>query len=235
MSRKARLAATVLMLLAATACAEAQTQDNAAARALASNYQLTDALGERRCPITLEARTATPGFAMNFDRSACRTTFAHLADVVAWMPAPAGGINFIDAKGVVVTEFSEGVGGVYEAIRDNDGVYFLTNMRIADTSETQVSDLIGNWSLSRPGGATICTITLTNEPAGENRFALRTLPGCDGAITGFGPVSWQLSSGDILLFSKTNSLIRLGRNEEGVWSRLPDQFQPRPRPLLMMR
>lgn len=218
-----------------TVLAGAEAQENAPARALASNYQLADALGERKCPITLEARVASPGFAMTFDRAACSKAFAHLTDVAAWQPAPAGGINFVDAKGVAITEFSEGVGGVYEAIRDSDGVYFLTNLRIADTPETQPADLLGNWSLARPGGPTICMIALTNEAAGEGRFTLRIMPGCDSAIIAFAPVSWQLSSGDILLFSKSGSLIRLGRNEEGIWSRLPDQFQPRPRPLLMMR
>jgi hypothetical protein len=233
MIRAARLALAVFPLLACLAGAEAQ--ENASARALASNYQLADALGERKCPITLEARVASPGFAMTFDRAACRAAFAHLTDVIAWQPAPAGGINFVDAKGISITEFSEGVGGVYEAIRENDGVYFLTNLRIADTPETQPADLLGKWSLSRPGGPTICTITLTNEAAGEGRFTLRLAPGCDSAITAFAPVSWHLSSGDILLFSKSGSLIRLGRNDEGIWSRLPDQFQPRPRPLLMTR
>lgn len=233
MTGAARFALAVLALVACLAAARAQ--ENASARALASSYQLTDALGERKCPITLEARAVSPGFAMTFDRAACRAAFAHLTDVVAWQPAPAGGINFVDAKGVAITEFSEGVGGVYEAIRENDGVYFLTNLRIADTPETQPADLLGNWSLSRPGGPTICMITLTNEQAGEGRFVLRVAQGCDSAITAFAPVSWQLSSGDVLLFSRSGSLIRLGRNEEGVWSRLPDQFQPRPRPLLMTR
>jgi hypothetical protein len=233
MIRTAHLALAVLPLLACLAGAEAQ--ENTSARALASNYQLADALGERKCPIMLEARTASPGFAMTFDRTACSKAFAHLTEVVAWQPAPAGGINFVNAKGVAITEFSEGVGGVYEAIRDNDGVYFLTNLRIADTPDTEPTDLLGNWSLSRPGGPTICTITLTNEAAGEGRFTLRIAPGCDSAITAFAPASWQLSSGDILMFSKSGSLIRLGRNEEGIWSRLPDQFQPRPRPLLMTR
>lgn len=212
-----------------------QAQDNTAARTLASNYQLADALGERKCPIMLEAKPATPGFSMTFDRVACRTAFAHLADVVAWQPAPAGGINFINAKGTVITEFTEGVGGVYEAIRENDGVYFLANLRIADANETNVADVIGDWNLSRPGGPAICRVTLTNEPAGDNRFALRVANGCDSALAAFAFFTWQLNSGDVLLYSKTSELIRLGRNEEGIWSRVPDQKQSRPRPLLMTR
>jgi hypothetical protein len=218
--------------LAATA---ADAQESGAARALASNYQLADALGERKCPILLEAKSAPGGFALSFDRTACRAAFAHLADVAAWQPAPAGGINLVTAKGLVITEFSEGVGGVYEAIRENDGVYFLTNLRIADTSETKIDDIAGEWNLSRPDGPAICKLTLTKEVAGNNRFAIRLAPGCDGAITAFGPVSWQLSNGDVVLYSKESDVIRLGRNEEGVWARVPDQKQSRPRPLLMTR
>jgi hypothetical protein len=234
-TKRKLLVALAALAFAAVADAQVPAQDNAAARALASNYQLADALGERKCLITLEARAVAQGFAMTFDRTLCRAVFAHLAEVVAWQPAPAGGINFVSAKGLAITEFSEGVGGVCEAIRDNDGVYFLSNLRIADNSETQAPDLIGDWSLSRPGGPSICRIRLTNEQTSDNRFAVRVAQGCDGAITAFGPVSWQLSSGDVLLFSKAGDLIRLGKNDEGVWSRLPDQNQPRPRPLLMMR
>lgn len=210
-------------------------QENNAARALASNYQLTDGVGERKCAITLESKTATGGLTLSYDRAACRALFPHLAEVSAWQPAPAGGINFVTSKGTVVTEFSEGVGGVYEAIRENDGVYFLTNLKIADTSETKIDDVAGDWSLSRPDGPTICRITLTKEVAGSNLFAIRIASGCDSAITAFGPASWQLSNGDVVLYSKEGDVIRLGKNWEGVFARVPDQKNPRPRPLLMTR
>ncbi|MBY0532957.1 MAG: protease inhibitor Inh/omp19 family protein [Xanthobacteraceae bacterium] len=230
----ARSPCFALALLAGLSGAQAQ-ENGTAARALASNYQLADAVGERKCPIMLEAKSVPGGFALSFDRAACRAVFAHLADVVAWQPAPAGGINFVTAKGAVITEFTEGVGGVYEAIRENDGVYFLTNLKIADTGETQTKDLVGQWNLSRPDGPTICQITLTNETAGDNRFAIRVASGCDSAIAAFGPATWQLSNGDVVLYSKSGELIRLGKNEEGVWERVPDQNQSRPRPLLMTR
>jgi hypothetical protein len=224
---------TACAFLAATASAE--TQENDSARTLASNYQLTDALGERKCAITLEAKPTAGGFTLAFDRAACRVVFAHLAEVAAWQPAPAGGINLVTAKGAIITEFSEGVGGVYEAIRDNDGVYFLTNLRIADTAETKIDDIAGEWNLSRPDGPAICKITLTKEVAGENRFAIRVAAGCDSTIAAFGPAVWQLSNGDVVLYAKTGEQIRLGKNEEGVWARVPDQKQSRPRPLLMTR
>jgi hypothetical protein len=230
-----RFPCVVIVLSAFMAATGAGAQENETVRALASNYQLADAIGERKCAIALEAKSAPGGFALSFDRTTCRAAFAHLADVSAWQPAPAGGINFVTSKSVVVTEFSEGVGGVYEAIRENDGVYFLTNLKIADTSETRIDDIAGDWNLSRPDGPTICRIALTKEVAGENRFAIRVATGCDGAITAFGPTTWQLSNGDVVLYSKAGEVIRLGRNDDGAWARVPDQKNPRPRPLLMTR
>jgi hypothetical protein len=233
MSPGLRIVVAVFLLHASFSGASAQ--DSSPARALASNYQLADAVGERKCPVTLETRTAAPGFALTYDRAVCGLVFPFLAEVVAWQPAPAGGINFVNAKGAVITEFTEGVGGVYEAIRENDGVYFLSNLKIADVSDTQPADVIGDWNLSRPGGPAICRITLTNEAAGENRLAVRVAPNCDAAITTFGPATWQLSGGDVVLYSKDGDVIRLGKNEEGIWSRVPDQKQSRPRPLQMTR
>jgi len=232
MIRAARLSFAALLLLAATS---AQPQENSPARALASNYQLADALGDRKCPITLEAKPAPGGFALSFDRAVCALIFPYLADVAAWQPAPAGGINLVSAKGTAITEFTEGVGGVYEAIRENDGVYFLANLKVVDTSETQAKDLVGEWNLSRPDGPTICRIALTNTSTAEQRFAVRVMPGCDSAIASFGLATWQLSNGDVLLYSVNNDLIRLGKNDEGIWARVPDQKQSRPRPLLMSR
>ncbi len=231
----ALLSRAVAVALLCFASAETGAQENAAARALASNYQLADAVGERRCPIALEPKTTPGGFTLTYDRTVCRALFPHLADVAAWQPAPAGGINFVTAKGAVITEFTEGVGGTYEAIRDNDGVYFLTNLKIADTAETNLDDVVGDWNLSRPDGPTLCKISLTRDVAGNNRFAVVVAPGCDSAIVAFGPATWQLSNGDVVLYSKENEVIRLGKNWEGVFARVPDQKNPRPRPLQMTR
>jgi hypothetical protein len=221
-----------LVIVALLCAAAARAQDMAAARGLASNYQLADAIGERRCPMALEAKAAAPGFTLVYDKAVCIPLFGYLADVVAWQPAPAGGINFVNSKGVVIAEFTEGVGGVYEAIRENDGVYFLSNLRIADPGTfVQVADMVGDWFLRRPQGPPLCRITLTDQPAGEERLALRIAEKCDAAITNFGPVAWRLDRGDFVLISGKDERLRFGRNDDGIWAKVPD----RPRPLLMTR
>ncbi len=225
---RASLVVAAVLMTAATAHA----QDMAAARGLASNYQLADAIGERRCPMVLEAKAAAPGFTLVFDKAVCIPLFGYLAEVAAWQPAPAGGIYFVNAKGTVIAEFTEGVGGVYEAIRETDGVYFLSNLRIADPGTfVQVPDMVGDWYLSRPQGPPLCRITLTDQPAGEERYVLRVGEKCDAAITSFGPIAWRLDRGDFVLISGKDERLRFGRNDDGIWAKVPD----RPRPLLMTR
>jgi hypothetical protein len=210
-----------------------QAQNGAAdAASLASTYELGDASGDRKCAITLDAKPAGPGFAVVLDRAACTPLFGYLAQVAAWRPAPARGIYFVTDRNLIVAEFTEGVGGIYEALRERDGVYFLANLKFAESVATLAAvEVRGEWKLQRPNGSVLCRIVLLDEPAAEGRFVLKTAGPCDSAITAFGPVAWQIERNDVVLFSRKDERLRFGRNEEGVWARVPD----RPNPLWMVR
>ena len=225
-----------LFALASPATGQAPTApgkpDPAEVRALAANYELANADGTRKCRMILEARQAGSGFALVYNRAQCSQLFGYLSDVTAWLPGVAGAILLIRSNGKTVVEFTEGVGGVYEAIRENDAVYFLSNLQFVDPSERpQITDLFGDWNLSRPGGAPICRITLSDTSAGEERFAVIVQDGCDAAITRFGPVAWRFERGDIVLLSPNGESLRFGHQEGGGWAKVPDT----PRPLLMTR
>jgi len=201
-------------------------------RALAANYELANADGSRKCRMMLETRQAGSGFALVYNRAQCSQLFGYLGDVTAWLPGVAGAILFIRSNGKTVIEFTEGVGGVYEAIRENDAVYFLSNLQFVDPSERpQITDLFGDWNLSRPGGAPICRITLSDTSAGEERFAVTVQAGCDATIMRFGPVAWRFERGDVVLLSPSGESLRFGRQEGGGWTKVPDT----PRPLLMTK
>jgi hypothetical protein len=201
-------------------------------RTLAAQYELTNADATRKCPMTLEARPAGSGFLLSLDRNACASLFGFLGEVAAWNPGVAGAILLVAPDGRTVTEFTEGVGGVYEAIRENDAVYFLANLQFVDpAARVQIADLYGEWKLSRPDGVTICRIALTEEVAGNELFTARVLPNCDAAIVQFGPTLWQLERGDIVLRSASGESLRFERQESGGWAKVPEK----PRPLLLSR
>jgi hypothetical protein len=202
------------------------------AKTLATNYELASALGDRKCPVALDAKPAGPGFTLVYDKTVCQPLFGFLNETVAWVPGIAGSIRFVNAARRTVSEFTEGVGGRYEALREGDGVYFLVNLQFVDPGEMpQFADLLGEWNLARPGGPPICTISLTDQSTVENAFVVTVKPECDQSVTRFGPVSWMLDRGDIILLSAKGDRLRFGRQQEGGWAKVPDT----PRPLLMAR
>jgi hypothetical protein len=232
----------VLILLLALASPAAAQAPNPApppeipaipdAKTLAANYELSSAIGDRKCPVTLDAKPAGPGFTLVYDKAACQPLFGFLNETVAWVPGIAGSIRFVNTARRTVSEFTEGVGGRYEALREGDGVYFLANLQFVDPGDTpQFTDLLGEWNMARPGGPPICVVSLTDQSTGEDTFIVSVKPGCDQSITRFGPVSWVLDRGVIILFSAKGDRLRFGRQQEGGWAKVPDT----PRPLLLAR
>ena len=231
----------LILLLALGAPAAAQAPDPAPAperpvipdaKTLAANYELSSAIGDRKCPVALEAKSVGPGFTLVYDKPLCLPLFGFLNETVAWLPGIAGSIRFVNAAKRTVSEFTEGVGGRYEALREGDGVYFLSNLQFVDPGEApQFADLLGEWNMARPNGPTICAVTLSDQSTGEDTFVVTVRPGCDQSITRFGPVSWVLDRGDIILFSAKGERLRFGRQQEGGWAKVPDT----PRPLLLAR
>jgi hypothetical protein len=241
-----RLVATWLFLIPAFALpAEAQTPNPLQsspeivarptipdAKTLASNYELASGSGDRKCTIILDTKPAGPGFALTYNRAECNQLFGFLNETLAWLPGVAGSIRFVNGAKRTVTEFTEGVGGQYEALRDGDGVYFLSNLQIVEPSDApKPADVVGDWNLVRPGGGAICTITLTEQSIKEDTFAVTVKNGCDQSIARFAPVVWFLDRGDIILLSAKDERMRFGRQQEGGWAKIPDT----PRPLLLAR
>jgi Protease inhibitor Inh len=228
--RPARL--LLILALAFGGRALAQAPEGGDVKALVANYELSSASGDRKCAVNLDAKPIGPGFALVYDKPACLPQFGFLKDTVAWLPGAGGSIRFINSAKRTVTEFTEGVGGRYEALRENDGVYFLANLQYVDPGEApQIADLLGDWNLIRPGGGPICALMLTDQATGDDTLVMSVKPGCDSSITRFGPTSWVLDHGDIILFSGKGERLRFGRQQEGGWAKVPD----RPNPLLLAR
>ncbi|MFG1320498.1 protease inhibitor Inh/omp19 family protein [Xanthobacter autotrophicus] len=205
----------------------------AAGARLAAPFRLGNADGSRSCPFALKAEPAGPGLAVDFDRPAC-AIIAFSAQVVAWLPDPSGSLRLLNAQGRTVAEFTEGANGSFEALREGDGVYFLTNPSAADEdTEIKVDEVVGEWDLARQAGTPICRWTLLDQPATNGKGkALVIAAGCDPALLRFGPVAWDIEGGNILVRGDTDAaVIRFARQEDGGWARTPE----RGRPLLMNR
>ena len=226
-----------ILILAFTGAASAQAPkaakfDPADVKLLAASYELTNADSSLTCAVTLDPKPAGSGLALALDRAQCNANFGFLNQVTAWIPGVAGAILLIGSDGRTVTEFTEGVGGVYEALRENDGVYFLANLQFVDPAQrVQIADLFGEWVVSLPDKGAVCRLTLTEDVAGNETFNVRLSPDCDAGIVQYGPAFWQLERGDIVLRAKGGDVLRFERQEGNVWAKVPEK----PRPLRLSR
>ncbi|HSI41680.1 MAG TPA: AprI/Inh family metalloprotease inhibitor [Xanthobacteraceae bacterium] len=223
----------VLLLLAGFGPLAAQERpDVAAVTALAGSFKLSNADGDRVCDMVLKPEPAAGGFAVAFDRAACAASIGFAVDVAAWSPGPGDAIRLLGAKGRLVAEFTEGVGGTWEALREGDGVYFLTNPSIGDPSEqAQPADLVGLWEVARTPGRTVCRFTLADTPTDNGAFVLKVEPGCEATLARFAPVRWRLERGDLVVASAKGDTLRFAPQEDGVWAKVPEGN----RPLLLTR
>lgn len=210
----------------------AQAQDRPDAATLAAAYQLANADGDRTCAMTLKPDAAGSAFAISFDKAACADAIPFSADVTAWTPGPGDSIRLLGPKGVLIAEFTEGVAGSWEALREGDGVYFLTNPKLADPAkQAQPADLFGTWDAARTAGKPVCRMEFGQEGSDDGGYQLELSADCDAGILRFGPISWRLERGDLVLTSAKGDTLRFAQQEEGGWAKVPESS----RPLLLTR
>lgn len=236
----ARRPAALLLLLAGllpAAAQEASTPENAApdtpaqaAQRLAEAYQLTNADGDRACPLTLTtkgvrapASLGHPLFALEFDRAACAGQITFAADIASWSPGPGDSIRLHATSGKLVAEFTEGAGGTWEALRERDGVYFLVNPRLAEAAPVaQPDDLFGLWRLSRGVDTPFCTLMFGEQPFGDGDYPLAPDEDCTALLGTLEPERWRLEAGDLLLLGDGGRSLRFAAQEDGSWMKVPE-------------
>jgi hypothetical protein len=129
-----------------------------------------------------------------------------------------------------VLEFSEVEAGIFEAPKPGEGILFLQNPTDLGPAPKTAEQVTGEWSISRRTGKPLCTLTLSNEAAGEE-FAIRVQPPCDPLIAKFGPATWTMDRGEIVIHSAGGQFWRFGEGDDSKWRRIPETATP----LLMTR
>jgi hypothetical protein len=93
--------------------------------------------------------------------------------------------------------------GTYESLRPGQPLTFLQSAAALGPPPATAEQMTGDWSVVRGASAPICTLTLamTATAASKDEFALKVQPGCDAVVVGFGPVSWHMENGELVLKS----------------------------------
>lgn len=218
-----RLAGSVIAVLASLVLvlpAQAQQQD-ALKKEMIGQWELSTTERSKTCVVTIKNEAAAGGLKLELEPG-CAAALPFTTDIKAWSIKGLDIVRMQDATGNSVIDFTEVESGIFEGLRQGEGVYILQNLAAARSLAKSMDQMIGDWQIVRGNGRPICGLTLTNTEATGDNFQVFLKPKCDPAIATFGPQQWRLERGQIILMSKTGETWQFEADDNAQWRRVPD-------------
>ncbi len=189
-------------LLASLACApQASSQDASTLKKdMIGQWELSTTERSKTCVVTLKNDATPQGLKLELE-PACVAALPFTKAITAWNIRGLDIVRLQDSTGESVIDFTEVESGIFEGLRQGEGIYILQNLAAARSLAKSMDQMIGDWAMVRGNGQSICGLTLTNTEASADNFQVFLKPRCDPAVTAFGPKQWRLERGELLLLS----------------------------------
>jgi hypothetical protein len=223
------LAALAVLLAGAT---PVWSQDASTLRKeMIGQWELSTTERSKTCVVTLKGDTTPQGLKLELEPG-CAAALPFTKAIAAWSIKGLGDIvRLQDGAGQAVIDFTEVESGIFEGLRQGEGIYILQNLVAARSLAKSMDQMIGDWAMVRSNGRPICGLTLTNTEASPDNFQVFLKPRCDPAVVAFNPTVWRLERGELLLMSKDGEVWRFEADDNAQWRRVPDSADP----LIMLR
>jgi len=227
-----RFSIVLAALLTLIAASPARAQRDAAAlkKDMIGQWELATTERSKTCVVTLKPDGTAQGLKLELEPG-CAAALPFTKDIAAWNIKGLDIVRLQDAAGEAVIDFTEVETGIFEGLRQNEGVYILQNLAAARSLAKSMDQMIGDWSMVRGNGQAICGLTLTNTEAGQDNFQVFLKPKCDPAVAAFAPTEWRLEHGQMLLMSKSGETWQFEADDNAQWRKVPDSADP----LIMLR
>ncbi len=229
---RARLGIAVAALLGPLVCApQAVSQDAATLKKdMVGQWELSTTERSKTCVVTLRGDASPQGLRLELEPG-CAKALPFTKDITAWNVKGLDIVRLQDAAGQAVIDFTEVESGIFEGLRQGEGIYILQNLAAARSLAKSMDQMIGDWAMVRGNGQTVCGLTLTNTEATPDNFQVFLKPRCDPAVVAFAPSAWRLERGELLLMSANGEAWRFQADDNAQWRRVPDSADP----LIMLR
>ncbi|EKS37256.1 AprI/Inh family metalloprotease inhibitor [Afipia broomeae] len=220
--------ACLLALAAALMSApDAVAQDaRSLTKEMVGEWELSTAGRDKTCIVTLKSDSTPQGLKLELDKG-CGNALPFTKSIVAWSVKGLDIVRLQDAAGQSVIDVTEVESGIFEGLRQGEGVYLLQNLAAARALSKSADQLIGDWAMVRGSGKSICGLTLTNtETNTPENFAVYLKPRCDPLVAAFAPTVWRIERGELLLQSAKGEIWRFEADDNAQWRRIPDSADP---------
>jgi hypothetical protein len=220
------------LLLALVAASPARSQQDAATlkKDMIGQWELATTDRSKTCVVTLKPDSTPQGLKLELEPG-CAAALPFTKDITAWNIKGLDIVRLQDAAAEAVVDFTEVETGIFEGLRQGEGVYILQNLAAARSLAKSMDQMIGDWSMVRGNGQAICGLTLTNTEADQDNFQVFLKPKCDPAVATFAPTQWRLDHGQMLLMSKSGETWQFEADDNAQWRKVPDSADP----LIMLR
>ena len=192
---------------------------------MVGQWELSTAGRDKTCVVTLKNETSPQGLKLELEKG-FGDALPFAKNIAAWSVKGLDLVRLQDAKGESVIDFTEVESGIFEGRREGEGIYLLQNLAAARALSKSTDQLIGDWTMVRGSGKSICGLTLTNTEATPENFAVFLKPRCDPLVTAFAPTLWRIERGELLLQSARGEIWRFEADDNAQWRRIPDSADP---------
>jgi hypothetical protein len=221
--------AALLTLIAGGSPAAAQDASTLK-KDMVGQWELATTERSKTCVVTLKGDASPQGLKLELEPG-CAAALPFTKEITAWSIKGLDIVRLQDATGESVIDFTEVESGIFEGLRQGEGIYILQNLAAARSLAKSMDQMIGDWAMVRGNGQAICGLTLTNTEAGQDNFQVFLKPKCDPAIAAFAPTRWRLEHGQMLLMSQGGEVWHFEADDNAQWRLVPDTADP----LIMLR
>jgi hypothetical protein len=169
--------------------------------------------GAPGCRVVLESAKAKGGRVAR-PASDCGSKLPALAKATTW--SMNGGVTLKDAAGVTILAFGEDETTLLKTAADRSPQYFMVQARPGVERAPSRAAMPGRWELRRPGGPTLCRLTLKIKPAeSENDDPLAVEPGCDPAVARLKLATWRVEDFTLMLYGANDASLAFEPSRDG--------------------
>jgi hypothetical protein len=225
------IALVALSALTVVCGSQAWSQDASTLKKdMIGQWELSTTERSKTCVVTLKSDATPQGLKLELEPG-CAAALPFTKDITAWNVRGLDIVRLQDAAGQPVIDFTEVESGIFEGLRQGEGIYILQNLAAARSLAKSMDQMIGDWSMVRGNGQVICGLTLTNNEASPDNFQVFLKPKCDPTIAAFAPKQWRLDHGQMVLMSASGETWQFEADDNAQWRRVPDSADP----LIMLR
>ena len=230
MRGRRRIAFAALTVVAACV-SQAGAQDAATLKKdMVGQWELSTTERSKTCVLTLKGDATAQGLRLELEPG-CAAALPFTKGITGWNVRGLDIVRLQDATGQPVIDFTEVESGIFEGMRQGEGIYILQNLAAARSLAKSMDQMIGDWAMVRGNGQSICGLTLTNNEASKDNFQVFLKPKCDPSVAAFAPTQWRLERGQMILMSASGETWQFEADDNAQWRRVPDRADP----LIMLR